>query len=458
MTENYKKYTEMLDKGLRPGVSYDIMRRQIKLSDGKESIFYYITSFVKETIMQKIMEFYVGSKITGGTAESTPYMQIRDETELPNLINAVMSGCTVFIYDGMDNPVILDTREYPTRAIAEPENDRVLRGPREGFCEVLKINITLIRRRIRDPMLTVELQSIGRVTKTDVALCYIEGLADEKSVKALKEKFEEIKNISAINMGHESLAESLIKNRWYNPFPKIRYTERPDAVAAMLEEGSIIIVCDNSPSAMILPTSIFDFLQESDDFYFPPFVGTYLRLLRQGVYVIAVIFTPLWYLMISNPEWLPPWLDFIKVSDPYSVPILLQLYLVEFMVDGLKLASLNTPSTLNNSLSLVGGLILGDLAVTVGWLIPEVILYMAIVSLSNFTQASYELGYAFKFMRMLMLAGIAVAGVWGFAAGFLIMVTLMATNKTVPGTRGYLYPLIPFNFKALYRLFFRVKL
>ena len=139
------------------------------------------------------------------------------------------------------------------------------------------------------------------------------------------------------------------------------------------------------------------------------------------------------------------------------LPIIVQLFLTEFVLDGLKLASLNTPSVLSNSLSVVGGLLLGDFAIQVGWLCPDVILYMAFVSIANFTQSSYELGYAFKYMRMMILLLTAVFKIWGFIAGLIIAVILVATNKTVNGKRSYLYPLIPFNGKALARLFFRLK-
>ena len=261
----------------------------------------------------------------------------------------------------------------------------------------------------------------------------------------------------ALAMGHESLAEVLIKKRWYNPFPKIRYTERPDTAAAQLLEGSVLVICDTSPQVMILPTSIFDFMQETNDFYFPPLTGTYIRLVRHAVFWLTLFLTPTWYLLIRHPTFVPEWLSFIIPTEVGRIPIIAQLLLVEFMIDGLRMASLNTPSMLSNSLSVVGGLILGDFAVQIGWLIPEVILYMAFVAIANFTQRSYELGYAFKFMRMGLLILTALGGIWGYGAGLVIIVILLLTNVTVTGARHYLYPLIPFDGKALKSLFFRVR-
>ncbi|MDD6799480.1 MAG: spore germination protein, partial [Firmicutes bacterium] len=211
------------------------------------------------------------------------------------------------------------------------------------------------------------------------------------------------------------------------------------------------------PAAMILPTSIFDFLQESDDFYFPPLVGTYLRLTRMLVFALALFLTPTWYLLISNPDWLPPGLKFILVGEPAAVPVLIQLLLAEFAIDGLKLASLNTPSMLNSSFSVVGALILGDFAVQTGWFSAEVILYMAVVAIANFTQQSYELGYACKFMRIISLIATGIFGIYGYAAVFIFTILLIASNKTVDGMRRYLYPLIPFNARALKHVFIKDK-
>ena len=167
--------------------------------------------------------------------------------------------------------------------------------------------------------------------------------------------------------------------------------------------------------------------------------------------------TPTWYLLLLYPQLVPEWLAFIIPKESGALPIIVQLLLVEFIIDALRLASLNTPNMLNNSLSVVGGLILGDFAVSIGWLIPEVILYMAFAAIANFTQRSYELGYAIKFLRIFLLVLTALLGIYGYVGGFLLIIVLIATNSTLNGKRNYLYPLIPFNARALRTLLFRVK-
>lgn len=463
-TKDYTENVKMLDKILAPEKSFDIIKRRLVIGKN-ELTLYYIDGFVKDESMQKLMMHFISLKglPMGETAaevfidENIPYVENEIATDTERAVLLVLSGGVAMLGDTFgDKAVLVDARTYPVRGVAEPESDRVMRGARDGFVETLIFNTALLRRRIRDPRLRVVYKNIGKTSKTDIALVYIEGEADEKYVKWLSAKLDNIKT-DCLPMGHQSLAESLIGRRWYNPFPKIRSTERPDTAAAQVAEGSVLILCDTSPEAMILPTSIFDFLQETGDYYFPPITGSYLRIVRHIIFWLTLFLVPLWYLLVLHPQYVPGWLEFVIPKDQGRLPLVAQIFLVEFMIDGLKLASMNTPSMLTNSLSVVGGLILGDFAVDIGWLIPEVILYMAFVAISNFTQASYELGYAVKFMRMLLLLVTAVFGLWGFVVGLALIVLLIATNSTLNRRHSYLYPLIPFSFSALVRLLFRVK-
>lgn len=465
LSSSFEKNVSVIDGILRCDENFDIIKRTLDLNNTK-CVMYYVDGFIKAESMQKLMMHLQSVKDFGnGGADaakkfadsSLPAVEVDVQNSIDALTVAVLSGCTAFLCEGFGpNALVIDMRTYPARPTSEPENDRVMRGSRDGFVETMIFNTAMIRRRIRDPKFTVKYLSAGTQTRTDMALCYIDGVADMKYVQELSEKISGMECDSLV-MGHRSVAETLIKQKWYNPFPKIRTTERPDAVAATILEGGVVLICDNSPEAMIFPTSIFDFLQETDDYYFPPLTGTYLRIIRHIVFWLTMLLTPVWYLLLSYESVLPEWMAFIIPQEPGMLPIIVQLFLTEFVLDGLKLASLNTPSTLSNSLSVVGGLLLGDFAVQVGWLCPDVILYMAFVAITNFTQSSYELGYAFKYMRMMTLLLVAFFGVWGLIAGIIITFTLVATNKTVNGKRNYLYPLIPFDGKALARLFFRLK-
>ena len=457
----YERNVALFDTELRVSENFDILKKVLTVSGG-ELTLYFIDGFVKDTVMQKMMMHFLSQKSLAKSAtayvrSSVPYVETDVSGDLDFMKQMILSGATVLLGSSFgDEGIIIDTRTYPARDTEEPQGDRVMRGARDGFVETLIFNTALIRRRIRDTALTMKYITVGESTKTDIVVCYMNGKADEKYVSYIINKISSLK-IRSLTLGAQSLAESLIRTKWYNPFPKIRVTERPDAASAQLLEGSVAVIIDNTPEVMILPSTIFDFMQETNDFYFPPLTSTYIRLVRYSVFFMTLIITPLWYLLISYPDLVPEWLSFILPQDKGRLPILFQLFLVEFMIDALRLASMNTPDMLANSLSVVGGLILGDFAVEIGWLIPEVILYMAFVAIANFTQRSYQLGYAFKFLRMFLLLTTGLFKLWGFIGGGVVILVLLATNKTVNGKRSYLYPVIPFNARALKTLLFRVK-
>lgn len=453
----YREIIARLDAALGVGRSFDVTKREFSAARGSaQASFYSVAGLCDGEAAEKMIRFAVLADSPKTCMDSLPHPDVTLTDDIAALTSAVISGRGVLAVEGADKAAVIDIKSYPLRSVDEPENDKVLRGPRDGFGESLVRNTALIRRRLRDPKLITEKFTVGDPAQCDVVMCYVDGKAPDRLVSALRKKLSSLKT-EALNMSQQSLAECLIKTGWYNPFPKIRYTERPDAAAAMLEEGSVTVICDNSPQVMFLPTSIFDFLQETDDYYFPPVVGSYLRITRMLIFFLALVLTPMWYLLVKTPDSLPDWLSFIKINEPAAVPLLFQLLIAEFMIDGLKLASLNTPSMLSNSLSVVGGLILGDYAVQADWFSPQTILYMAIVAIASFTQQSYELGYAVKFLRIFLLVAVEFLGWWGFALGLAAAVLLIALNRTVDGSRSYLYPLIPFNGRALSRLFLRRK-
>ena len=214
---------------------------------------------------------------------------------------------------------------------------------------------------------------------------------------------------------------------------------------------------DNSPAVMIIPTSIFDMVEEADDYNFAPVIGTYLRLSRFLFTIVTMFLTPVWMLLISNPQWLPEWLSFITVSDKITVPVILQLLLLELAVDGLKMAAVNTPTLLSTPLSIIAGIVVGEYAVSSGWFNTESLLYMAVVTVGTYSQASFEMGYAMKFVRVITLCLTAAFNVYGFIAGVIISIICIVFNKTISG-KSYIYPIIPFNANDLKRSIFRVRL
>ena len=456
--DEYKQNVEYMEKSIRVSESFDIISRKILVGEGEVNLF-YVDGFIKDSEMLKIMQHLLSQKQLFGAekfVKTLPYIEVEVAFDFEKIIKSVLSGqAAIFAESFSDEAVLVDARTYPARQTAEPDSDRVMQGAHDGFVETLVINTALIRRRIRDARLTMRHFDMGGVSKTDVVMCYMEGVADPTLVEKIAKKLEDAKP-KTLTLGFQSLSETLIRKRWYNPFPKIRTTERPDTAAAQLVEGSILVICDTSPQVMILPTSIFHYLEQTDDYYFPPLTGTYLRIVRALILLLSVVITPLWYLSLEYAEILPDGLKFLVPDNPGALPIILQLLLAELAIDGLKIASMNTPDMLSNSLSIVGGLILGDFAVTVGWLSPDVILYMAFVAIANFAQQNNELGYAIKFMRVLILILVFFFDVYGLAAGLLLSLFFVTTNKTVTD-EGYLYPLLPFSPKAMKKLLIRGK-
>ncbi len=464
LTKSIKRNVELMKEHLPLDTSFDVIQREVIVGD-KSCYLFFIDGFIKDEVMERILSGFF--QITSEDFKSIhelkdfihkyiPYIEVAKENKLDNIAKEVLSGPMAILIDGFDEAIILDVRTYPVRGIGEPEKEKALKGAKDGFVETIVFNTALVRRRVKDPNLIFEMFTVGERSKTDVVIGYIDGLADKKTLQKLKKHIDGIK-VKSLVMSEQSIVEALLQSRWYNPFPKARYTERPDVAAAHILEGKILLIIDNSPNAIILPTTIFDFLQDVDDFYQPVIIGNYLRLIRNFTLLATLILTPLYTLAVEYAYALPPWLAFIIPKDPYDVPIFLQFLILEFSIDALQLASLNTPGSLGMSLSVVGALILGDFAVQTGWFIPHTILYMAIVALGSFSQPSVDLGYSIKIIRILILILTALFDVWGFVAGLIIMFILLATNKTITG-KSYLYPLIPFEYSALRRLIFRVRL
>ena len=461
ISNDYRENVRVLDGLLGVGRSCDMVSRDY-LIGGRRARLWVVDGFGSDSILERMGAFWLTLKPENvvGLTEMQDFLdryitfsESNVTFDISDAVTSVFLGKSLLAVEGLAGVALMDAKGYPSRSVHEPPDGKVLRGSHDGFVEAVVPNMALLRRRIRDPHLTMEGHKVGSRTHNDAVLCYLDDRVDQDLLRKLRGKLLGL-DVRSLTMAQESLAEAIRPKQWYNPFPKVRYTERPDAAAASIMEGSIVLMVDNSPSVMILPTGFFDFTQESNDYYFPPLVGTYLRVLRVMVFLLSLFITPAWYLMVSEPNRLPGWLNFLSSPEPVSLSLLSQLLVVEFLIDVLKLASLNTPDSLSNSFSMLGALVLGDFAVQAGWLGPEVLVYMAFVSVAGFAQPSYELGYAFKLLRVALLLVTAAFDVWGFCLGVVGIFVLLCTTKPLVG-KGYLYPLVPFNGKALLRLLVR---
>ena len=462
MSGSLQQNMEYLNQRLAVNENFDVVYRVIKVG-GRDACIYFIDGFCKDELMQKMLQYFMGLTEDEMPADAhemskkcIPYVEVDLQDDWEQIVYFILSGVFALFIDGFDRCLLIDSRTYPARSVSEPEKDKALRGSKDGFVETIVFNTALIRRRIRSTELRMEMFHAGNSSQTDIVLCYMETRVDHEFLNKLKDRINKIQ-VDALTMNQESLAECLYKKRWYNPFPKFKFTERPDTAAAQILEGDIVILVDNSPSAMITPTSVFDVVEEADDYYFPPITGTYLRLSRFLIAVLTYFLTPTFLLLMQRPEWIPRGFEFIMVKDTLNLPLIWQFLLFELAIDGLRLAAVNTPNMLSTPLSVMAALVLGEFSVNSGWFNSEVMLYMAFVAIANYTQASYELGYAIKFMRIINLILTAIFGIWGYVAAVALLIVAIAANKTISG-RSYIYPLFPLNLKQLSKRFFRYRL
>lgn len=460
-TTDYNTNLQIISDALRSEQSFDLVKRDLIIADRKAALF-FIDGLLKDDITEKILEFFYKNVKSENfksalyfAQSSVPYVEVEVTSDLKKICTDVLSGISALIIENFTEVILLDTRTYPQRSTSEPDNDKVLRGSRDGFVETLINNTALIRRRIRDTNLTVKAYSVGTQSHTDIAVIYMENKVDKKLLANLDKRLKAI-DVPSLTMNQQSLVEALYKNLWYNPFPKVKHTERPDTTASAILDGNIVILVDNAPSALLLPTSIFDVLEEADDYYFPPVTGTYLKLARYFITIVTVLITPLWLLALQNSDYCPEFFRFVLLDEPQNIPVFWQLILMEVGIDGLRLAALNTPNSLTTPLSIIGAIALSEFAVESGWVSMEAILYMALVTVANFTQPNFELGYSFKFCRVLLLVLTYIFNVWGFIIAFIINLVLLCTNRTL-SSKSYLYPLVPFNGKEFLRKILRIR-
>ena len=463
----YQNHLKRLKKDLPIGESFDILERHLKIGGRNATVFYvdgltdglkaqYVLNYLLTIKKEDMENIFLSQQFI---EEKMPFLssQVTDSYEVAE--QRMYSGLSIMVVEGLDQIIIIDTRSYPLRSVQEPEKEKSLRGAKDGFTESFMQNIGLIRRRIRDNNLIIKYFPMGEVSKTDIAVAYMKDKVNKELARKIESLIQKAQT-DYITVGDQSVLEKLMKEMGaysrFNPFPKVKYSQRPDVIAAHITEGKIAIIVDNSPTVMLLPVGVFDFLQDVDDYYFPQMTGNYFRLLRTLNFLVILFLTPIYILIIQYKEMTPEILEFFVPKENFAVPILIQFILLELAIDGLKLASLNTPSSLGISLSVIGALILGEFSINSGWFIPQTILCMAVVALASFTQPSIELSYGIKFSRLLMIIGAGAYGLVGFAVCLAIALFVLSSTKTLSGD-SYLYPLIPFRWEVLKKLLFRSK-
>jgi stage V sporulation protein AF len=459
VSRDYQKNLKYIKDELGVGESFDILVVEVNYA-GRDMAFFMVDGMIQGNIMHFLMKYL--SKLTPDDLEPDPfkklmktylpYVEISSEENLDKGVFWVTCGCCALLVEGVDKVIIIDARTYPARSPEEPDVEKVIRGARDGFVETIIFNTALTRRRVRDPSLRMVAMTVGRRSKTDICISYIEDIANPEIVKRIKESITKI-DTDGLPMG-EKTVEEFIGGRHYNPYPVVRYTERPDTAAVHLFEGHVLVFVDGSPVVLIMPSTFWNQLQHVEEYRQKPIIGSYLRIVRYFAVWASIFLLPLWYILTTHSELLPRYFNFISVDNHPEVPIFVQIILIEIGLDALRMATVHTPTSLATALGLVATLMIGQVAVNVGLFSNELVLYMAVAAIGTFATPLYELSLANRLMRVLLVILSALFSVPGYCFGATLLVIYLTHMKSfhIP----YLWPLIPFNVKAMRDVLFRV--
>ncbi|PZN07188.1 spore germination protein [Thermaerobacter sp. FW80] len=457
-----------LRRVLGAGESFDVLIKPSRFA-GRDAVLIGIDGLVKTDVLLRIMQALAVFEpdpsareddrlwFTQVFVEGIGYLEVDPAQTLDDVVEKVLMGPVALLVDGVDRAYLIDVRTYPSRGIAEPALEKVLRGPHDGFTETLVYNTALIRRRLRDPQFRAEVVHVGRRSRTDVALVYLKDVADPGLVEAVRQRLQRVET-DAIPMAESAVVEHLVgPRRWWNPFPLVRFTERPDVAAVHLIEGHVLILVDTSPSAIILPTTLFHHLQHAEEFHENATVGTWVRLIRYAGVLLAWFGPALWVALVLDKDRLTglprDWLAILGPRKPAGIDLEWQFILGEVGIELIRLALIHTPEALSTSLGIIGAVLIGQLAVQVGLFTNEAILYIALAALGTFATPSVELAQAFRLLRVGLLILAGTLGVPGFLLGILASFVLLLSTRSfgVP----YLWPLVPFDGRALVRMLLR---
>lgn len=456
LSENIKTAREIFTIGK----SFDYIEREILLGVTPAYIL-TLNGFTETDVLQWIISDLQNDAYTSNNRiedyrtyvkAKIGYAQVEFVSDWDRIVKMVLSGTCLILFDGFEEGILLDTRSYPTRGTQEPDTEKVTRGAKDGFVENFLVNTTLIRRRIRSPKLTFQISELGTDSKSDVVIAYIEGCAEESLVREVKTKLQSLQ-VTGLTMGMKTLEELLVKKTVFHPLPSVHLTERPDVACSFLEEGHIVLIADNSPTAMILPVSVFQFSQSPEDYYKSPLVGNYIRLIRFLCIMGSLLILPLLLLFgihVPLPEAFSPFIT----PNQGPIKLFVLILVIEIALDLFRYSAAHTSDRFAGTVSIVGGLIIGEIAIGLEWASEEALFYGAVTMLLSLAIPSLEFAEGIRMYRLFLSVVTGLFGLPGFAAGLLLILISVATTPTFPRT-SYLWPLFPLRLSLLWPLLCR---
>lgn len=415
--------------------SSDIVFREFYIGKLKSALIYVdgmadkslLDDYVLETLM------VIGSDIAEVEKIKDKILTVSDIREVKKLsegINAMLSGDTLMFIDGLEVCYVIASRLWPARGVSEPSGETVIRGGRDGFTETIRFNTALVRRRIKDTRLKVESKTLGVRSKSDLAIMYIDDIVNKEILEELFSRLEKIDIDAVLDSGY---VEQFIEDNKWSFFPQVQSTERPDVVAAALYEGRIAILVDNSPFALIVPTIMSAMFQSPDDYYQRWIYGSIIRLVRVFS-IFAALMLPALYVAVTSfhPAIIPTKLAYFIAASREGVPFpaFVEALIMEFSLAFLIESTARLPKAIGSTVGIVGGLIIGQAAVTAGIVSPIMIIIVSVTAITSFTTPNYEMASALRILRFILIIFAAVIGLYGIMLGIILILIHLVRLKS----------------------------
>lgn len=413
----------------------DIVFREFRIHELNAAIVFIDgladKSFISDYIMESVMhEESVKYHVDEIKERILAVADMKEVDTLKDGINAVLSGETLLLIDGLRVGYVIATRAWPARGVSEPSGETVIRGAREGFTETMRFNTALVRRRVRDTRLRVVPKSLGTRSKTDVVVMYIEDIVNKSIVDELNKRVDNIEIDAVLDSGY---VEQLIEDNPFSLFPQIQSTERPDVVAAALYEGRVAMLVDNSPFAIIAPATLPTLFQSPDDYYQRWINASLMRILRTIAVVLSLILPALYVAITSyHTAIIPSRLAYSIAASREGVPFpsVVETLIMEFSFALLLEAILRLPRPIGSTIGIVGGLIIGQAAVSAGIVSPLMIIITSLTAITEFITPNYEVSIALRCTRFLLIIASSVLGLYGIMLGLILLLTHLLRLKS----------------------------
>lgn len=428
----------------------DIVKRRFFVGEKKEIAVYMIYtdnivngSAIEESILTNIMNrCRIDGKKEGMLKRlNEEVIAIGEMTEVKTfqeIFDAVLLGDTILLMDGNDIALQASTKGFPSRGVSEAKTEVVVQGPKDAFTEIGATNIVLIRRRIRDTKLKVKRTKVGKRSKTDVAILYMEDIVRKEILQEVENRINQIDIDVILDSGY---IDQLLENKWLSPFPQLQMTERPDKASSALLEGRVVIVIDNTPFVVMVPATLNVFFQAAEDYYDRWEIMSFIRLIRYCAGFLAVALPGLYIaLTVFHPSMIPTNLA-LKIAETRQnipFPAVGEILIMELAFELLREAGIRFPSPVSSTIGIVGGIIIGQAAVEAGIVSPSVVIVSALTGICTFVIPNIALVSGLRLTKYIVLLFSSLLGLYGFWLALILMLIHMASLKSfhIP----FLYP------------------